>query len=224
MSTEIIKKIVFILLLFYFYTSYNSKKEDLATINKINKEIKDSLYTYKDKNNQLVSEIKVIQANNEKYFLSIESYNKEIQSLQKLVKKYKDRLKKQGSATVIELETKIDTIIANKTISEPFTQKISSKWYETTIQGKKDSLKLTFKTYHKLNLVIGQKRKNLFKSEYYAVANDENPYSNIKSMRVYQVKMPKQKKLGIGMHLGYDIFNNALTFSFGLNFNLLNIR
>lgn len=218
---------------FYNFFLFEERRE---TENNLLKASQDSLFIWKNKHGQQMARIKVLESSNIENLLLLETTNETINELKNLVKENKKLLKERGSATIIKTTTKIDTTVVTIVETDTITgfpiyrSKIENKWYNIKSVASKDSTQHLFKTFSELNIIVGQeKQKGLKKSIPYAIANDKNPYTNIKDMRVYQVSLPKQKRLNFGIYTGYGInLNNKIStgvqFGVGLNYNIISIK
>ena len=229
---RLVERLIFLSLLIYLYNNYTNYSNKLSEIEKINKIENDSLKFYKDKFGQLQAKINVIETQKIETLLKYETTNSNLKKLQLLVKRNQKLLQKKGSASVIQSETVVDTTTTT-TVSYDnsypvYSSHIKNKWYQDSIVATKDSIYRHYKTFSELNLIIGNKRKGLFgRSKLFAVANDKNPYTNIKDMKIYNViDNTKKRKLHLGLYTGYglSIINNRIYTGFqiggGLNYIL----
>ena len=206
---RLIERLILIGIVIFLWNLYSGEKDALKEKENLIEAANAKLETWVDKDGRNMAKIAVLETANTKTLLSLESTNETINDLQTLVKRNGRLLKKQGSASVIKAETKIDTfantIVTVDTNNSPiYTASLTNPWYSIKSVASKDTTKYELSTFSKLNLTIGRERQGLFKkSKPYAMANDENPYTNIKDMRVYQVSLPKTKRLGMSIYGGY---------------------
>lgn len=190
------------------------RKENSKLIESLN----DSISYYKDAEGVLHSKISVIE---DDYFLKLKLKDKEIVELQSLVKKYKN----VKSATIIKTETKIVEKIVNKTILDTIS---NTPIYESSfnlkdyiwgdIVAKKDTTDIKINIKNDFNIVTYKEKGKLVLD-----VNDKNPYSITKSQRSY-INLPKQKRFGLGVNVGYGISKSGLSpyIGLGVNYNLIN--
>jgi len=235
---KLIERIILICIIIFLWNLYSKANNALKEKDNLIEASNAKLETWVDKDGRNMAKIAVLETSNIKALLSLETTNETIIDLQSLVKRNQSMLKKQGSASIIKAETKIDTftntIVTLDTNNFPiYTGFITNSWYSIKSVASKDTTKYELSTFSKLNLTIGLEKQGLFKkSKPYAMANDENPYTNIKDMRVYQVTLPKIKRLGIGVYGGYGLNyipqNNNLNHGFqigvGTVYNFINIK
>ena len=155
------------------------------------------------------------------YFLKLKLKDKEIVELQDLVKKYKN----VKSATIIKTETKIVEKTVNKTVLDTIS---NTPIYESSfnlkdyiwgdIVAKKDTTDIKINIKNDFNIVTYKEKGKLVLD-----VSDKNPYSITKSQRSY-INLPKQKKFGLGVNVGYGISKSGLSpyIGLGVNYNLIN--
>lgn len=168
----------------------------------------DELKVWKDKDGQNLAKIQVLETRNEKTFLAFKSQDSTIQELQSLVKQNRRLFKdSKGAAGIIKTETVIDTttatVVSQDNQNNPiYSSTISDKWFKAETTATKDSTQLKLNTFHNIKLVMGSEYQGLFKKrKSFATASDENPYSNIKDMRIYNVT-EDTKRFSIGPYIG----------------------
>ena len=232
--------VVIIFLLMQQCRSYREvrQQEDLVEA------LADSVFTYINKDNRQVAKIQVIETDNAKLFSKLPTKDKEIQKLQNVVKKYKKQLKKEGSATVLQTETKFDTIyqVLNSDTgiirdTNQISNSITSDWIVTKYgfllkdNGDVDSTFFNLQIQNKYSIVIGRERTGflgLGRGKPFAEVTNYNPYTTNKSLRTYQVSAPKPKRMGIGINVGYGIhastkggISHGVNLSIGFNYNFI---
>lgn len=209
--------LIFIIIIIIFCVkacNNNIRKENSKLIESLN----DSISYYKDVEGVLHSKISVIE---DDYFLKLKLKDKEIVELQSLVKKYKN----VKSATIIKTETKIVEKIVNKTILDTIS---NTPIYESSfnlkgyiwgdIVAKKDTTDIKINIKNDFSIVTYKEKNKLILD-----VSDKNPYSITKSQRSY-INLPKQKKFGLGVNVGYGISKSGLSpyIGLGVNYNLIN--
>lgn len=230
-------------------TNKNTKKDYTNTINALN----DTMIAYKTKDGLQVAKISLIETENTKQFLQIQSKDTEIIKLQEEVKKNKKRIGNSGSVTVISNITEVqssdtthitlkDTVIRNDTVFiypeyssliRKGIRKDSSYWVIANIKANKDSTSIGISLSNSYTVLIGNEKrkgfKNLFKPKVpFVEVTNENPYTSTKTIRAYQVKAPKPKRLGIGFNIGYGLILDSKPIfkpyiGIGIQYNIIEI-
>jgi hypothetical protein len=205
----------------------DTKKDYVSTINAL----QDTMITYRNKDGMQVAKISLIETEKASQFLEINSKDAVIIKLQEEVKKNKNRMGKSGSITVIENTTNLatvdttsyitfkDTIVRNDTVFvypeySSFIKKglkiDSSYWVTANVKANKDSTSFELGIQNSYTVVLGREKSKGFKALFkpkvaFAEVTNENPYTSTKTIRAYQVKTPKPKRFGIGVHVGYGL-------------------
>jgi hypothetical protein len=195
----------------------------------------DTLEVWKNKNGENLAKIQVLETRNEKTFLAFESQDKTIQELQKLVKQNRNLFKNsKGTAGIIKSETEIkatgDTQVSQEASGSPiYSSTIVDKWYKIESKATKDSTSITLNTFHNISLVMGSESQGLFKKKKsYATAKDDNPYSNIKDMRIYNVTEDRKNFVigpfvGLGIGGSQGIIRTGWQVGFGIIYKLFEL-
>lgn len=212
----------------------HNDKEQVALVNAL----QDSLSTFKTKDGLNAGKIAVLETEKISTFTKIKTQDSAIQKLQKIVHDYRNKLDNGGSVTTIGTTTGIDTtttptIIGMDTIQTDITafvyptyfDTIRNKWIDYTSETGLDSLaqpyhKISMKVYNDYQVIIGRSKKQGTFAEVIA----ESPYTDIKAVRTYKVKIPPPKKFGIGVVVAYGIGDNLNTGGFvglGLQYNFI---
>jgi hypothetical protein len=194
----------------------------------------DELETWKNKDGENVAKIQVLETQSRETFLAFKSQDSTIQELQQLVKDNKRLFKNaQGSASIVKSETNIDveavTQVTQDSItgSPVYTSDTKTKWYEINTVASEDTTKIKLKTVHSLSLVMGSESQGLSKKrKTYAIAKDDNPYSDIKDMRIYNVTENKKSFVvgpyaGLGVSGSGGVVRTGWQIGFGVTYKLL---
>lgn len=195
------------LLAFSSIQECSDKQKSDKKANELVSALNDTVKYYINQQGQQVARIQQIQMESAKAFTDLNlQNNQELVKLQKVVESYKKELKKGGSVTVIEGETKFDTVYVDKKHDgkivgrDTFMNTIDNKWITLTYGWKKDSTIAQLKTRDEYDIVIGYDKKKPF-----ADVTSHSPYSSVRTVRSFQVEVPKQKKNHIGIGIMYGI-------------------
>jgi hypothetical protein len=211
-------------------------KSDKSDV-KLVQALADSLVFYKRADSTGKASIAVIQMDRAKDFIELQIKDREIQELQKTVKEYKGKLKAGSSVTnalietVAELRNRPTTIFkaGDTTIIDSiayvyptYTSSIENEWITLKDTISRDTAIHYLKVKNKFSVIVGYDKKKPFVD-----LITQNPYTETKSLRTYQVSLPKQKRWGIGLSAGVTAtFNNlqvrpAPYVGVGINYNLI---
>lgn len=144
--------------------------------------------------------------------------------LQAVVKDYGGKLKAGNSATTALIETLAiergktkgveyrDKIVYEDKVvyTDPeYTDTLDNGWISYTQRMNKDSSFLDLKVRNSFSAIVGTEKGSLFKrGRPFVDLNLDNPYSEVKELRTYQVAMPPKKKIGIGLNVGFGFSGN----------------
>jgi len=197
--------IAFFIMLRMYFGEKDSRIEQETLIEAANSE----LQVWKNKDGENVAKIQVLETEKKETFLAFKSQDSTIQELQQLVKENRSYFRDhKGAAGIIRSETTIDTSgvtrVAKDSLKNPiYSSNIKSKWFDIKTIASIDTTKVQLKTFHSMSLVMGSESQGLFKRpKSFAVAKDANPNSNIKEMRIYNVK-DDYKRFVVGPYVGY---------------------
>lgn len=177
------------------YTYYKLKENT-----ELNSALNDTIKIWKDKDGLNHAKISVLQTKSSQDFIDLQSKDKTIQELQAIVKENKKRLGKKGSVTIIKGDTKYDTVyktkdsirivLGDKTISDS----IHNDWITSTFGFTSDSTFFTLQVRNDYSIIIGEDPQGLFKKKKpFAEVVSHNPYSEIDTLRTYQVEDNRPK-------------------------------
>ena len=89
--------------------------------------------------------------------------------------------------------------------SNIFKSSIKDKWFTANTVATKDFTRIKLNTFHSLSLVMGSEKQGFLKKrKTFATAKDDNPYSNIQDMRIYNVTEQK-KHFVVGPYGGMGV-------------------
>lgn len=219
----ILPYIIAAILAFLLFRSceHNKGLQDLQT------SLNDTLAQSRNKYNQQVTSISVLQTEREKDFLKLRTLDSTVSKLKKAVNNYKGKLQ---SATVASTETtdtgktvtivKHDTVyIDGKTELKPvYSTSWKERWSEGTIEAHFDTITRNIKTKNEFTFTHGTKR-NLFKKDVLKVEmTNLNPNTVTTELRSYQVTMSKKRfSIGLGCTYGYSLTTYKPDAVVGLN-------
>lgn len=201
-------------LIIFFIRRGNSYKENYEEQVSLYNSITDSLKTYRNKDSLNVSRIFVMQMDKAKDFLEIQNLKDGNLKLQNFINSQGKQIKDLKTALYIANQiTYIDTIrdyypIGGDTIvfSESILlDSINNSWINARYGFQYGKSYFTMKSRDEFTIAIKDSKQG-----YYAEITNLNPYSTTKDIRVFNVAVPKQKKWGIGIDLGFGI-------NYGLN-------
>lgn len=180
-------------------------------------QLNDSLRSYRDKEGKMISRISTIEVDNMSFFKQLEVKDKTIRELQKLVKKG------TLAASIIKTETKVDTVFRTTNIKDTVNVTYETDfdiqgWIWGTVAMNRYTTSLRVFTRDQYDIRLSKEKDGT----YIDVIN-HNPFSTTQEVRsVY--KLPKQKKFGIGVSLGYGMTSYGLSpyIGLGINYNLIN--
>lgn len=228
--------IIVALIFFSLSTCEAGRKIEQST--GINTALKDSMKTWKDKEGNYVAHISLLEGYNSKDFIALASANKKIQELQELVSKYQNQIKKGGSVTIINTDSKIKVTVPSKvtetstkigdTIYASYESNFNLKnWVLGNIKASKDSTTIGLQFKEQLDVAIGIEKTGflgLGKSKPFAEVTLHNPYNEVTSFKAYSTKPLPAKKFGIGPTISYGLGSEGTVGVFigvGINWNII---
>jgi hypothetical protein len=213
----------------------NCKKEVVDTTNLVTA-LQDSVKYYKDKDSVNKAIIQIISTESVSNFTGLQVKDREIVKLQEEVKKYQDKLKagssvttglvetiiKQKTPTVI-VESKVDSTdtIGVAQITPIYISQDSTQWIQYKIVAAVDTTTFDLKVNNEFTAAVFYDSKL---KKPYAEVTLLNPYSKVKSLRTYQVAIPKEKikRWGIGISGGGTYIGKWRPYiGAGLNYNFI---
>ena len=224
--------IALLLILTLFLISQNFKNKNII---KEQQEVYlstvDTLKVFKNKNNEQIATIRTIQTELKK-FLSLKTNDQEIVKLQNEVKEYKKQLKDKGSATVVSVITKIDTVVVTNIVRDTikkdtitfFESKFKNKWIDYYVKSSLDSTNINIKIHNDYAVIIGEEGGLFKKKVPIAIVENKNPYSETQQLRTYEVKIKKPSRFGIGPIVGYgtgDDFKFKAFIGIGFTYSII---
>ena len=191
----------------------NEKRSDYKEQVELYNSITDTVKFYKNKDSLNVAKIQVMQTDKEFDFLKIKNLTGTNLELQNLIRNKDKEIKDLNTALIHKDETVYidtlrmyypiggDTIIFSQSV---LLDTINTKWINAKYGFNRGFSYLNLKVYNEYQITIGYEGGNLFKKGTpYGIVTNMNPYTSTKDMRVYQVSVPKQKRMGISFQTGF---------------------
>lgn len=237
----IVSGVIIILLgiIFALFLRLQKEKADFRDQRDLYEAITDTVKFYKNKDSLNVAKIQVMQTDKESDFLKIKNLTGTNLELQNLIKNKDKKIKDLNTALIHKDETVYidtlrmyypiggDTIIFSQSV---LLDTINNKWINAKYGFNRGLSYLDLKVYNEYQITIGYEGGNLFrKGTPYGIVTNMNPFTSTKDMRVYQVSVPKQKRMGISFQTGfggvYDMKNSNISYGpyigLGLNYNII---
>jgi len=205
-----------IAILFLMVTCYGERKVNFTKQEwKLYKTLlEDSLVKFKDKNGTLSSKVRVLEVLNANQLLEISSDKQTVMRLQDELKIYKD---KATNSVAFTGQTKFDTIIKTEikyvydtlfqdgdTILIPIEKYAvhhNDRWIGVNFDSDSSNTKVSIKVENEYSVSLVKNKK-----KYEAIVKNYNPYSSISEISAVSLQgLPRNKKFGIGLQIGYGI-------------------
>lgn len=224
--------------LFLFIMVSQRSCEKVQQMEDINERLNDEVEFYIDENGKQNATIQVIQSENKKYFIGLNSKDSTIKWLQSVVKEYKGKI---GSAIVFSNETNSSgtnetTIIKYDKVTKDsiiyiyptYFSSWSNKWEIGEIEASKDSIKRSIKIKNEYEITLGKVSNGLFKKKVYNVnLKNLNPNTFTTELRSFEVK-EKPKRINLSLQAGYGLslttFKPTPYIGFGIDFVIIGIK
>ena len=222
------------------FVSLNRQKSKFVDQEELYNAVTGSIKTWKDKDSLNNAKIQIMQTEKAGDFLKLQNLEGVNLELQNLIKSQDKKIEDLTAALVIESNTIYtdtlrmfypiggDTIVFSKSV---LLDSISNEWIDAMFGFNRGFSYLDVNIKNKYEIVMGFEGGNLFKRGIpYATITNLNPYTSTKEMRVYQVRVPKQKRFGLGFQAGfggiYDIQHKSIGYGpyigIGINYNVIN--
>jgi len=191
-----------------------SQAKDYKEMKGLYEAAQDTLVRAKDNLGREFVKISILTAESEKALLQMKSKDSTITWLQATVEDYKGKL---ASATVVSNSTtssgSTGTIVTHDTIWIDDTAYLipvyetqwADRWEEGTIRATEDSIYRHIRVKNEFEITMGAESNGWFKKRQATVTvKNLNPNTITEELRSFQVDH-HQKKLGIGIQVGYGI-------------------
>lgn len=173
--------------------------------------LQDTVVHYKDENGLQAAKIGVLHSSNAAMIADIGIEKETVKLLKQEVLHYKNKV---VTSTVFQTVTQFDTTFTTDTmyykeidtvlhVKESFPTygvKFNDSWIniEGTVDKETTTLTIGMNNEYAVS-VVKKKRK------YEAIVKNSNPYCYTKDIAAYKLDMPKPKKFGIGVSVGYGL-------------------
>jgi|688.fasta_scaffold06053_8 hypothetical protein len=225
-------KNVLIVVLIFIIAFINRCKQDtsLKTIQELklqNQLLTDTVVHFKDANGKQSSKIRVLEVTNMNQIKNLDSQKNLVTLLQSEVALYKKKLQSSvGITTITEFDTIFKTdsfhLVTNSkdTISiQSFHFKHSDSWIKINIKGDSLNTQFSVKVDNQYSVSIVKAKKG-----FDAIVKNSNPYSTTTEILATKLSLPKPKKFGIGLVVGYGItfpLKPSPFIGVGLSYNII---
>lgn len=200
----------------------------------INNTLTEELQTSRNNEGEHVAKMAAFQTRRAQDFVNFATRDSLTLALQKEVKDMKKYLKKQGSVTNITNITHVTAAAETEIIptDDKNFPNYKSKfnldgWVYGETLATKDLTKLSLTVKNEYSVVVGSEKTGflgLGKRNPFVQVTNKNPYTETKTLKSYQVKMPPPKRFGLGVFVGYGIGANLQVgpvIAVGGSFNLI---
>jgi uncharacterized protein YcfL len=195
--------------------------------------LEDSLVQFKDKNGTLSSKVKVLEVVHANQILELNSNKQTVIRLQDELNLYKG---KATNSTAFISQTKFDTIIKTQikyvydtlfqdgdTILIPLQKYAvhhNDRWIGVNFDSDSSNTKVSIQVENEYSVTLVKNKK-----KYEAIVKNYNPYSSISEISAVSLQgLPRTKRFGLGVHLGYGInssFRVAPYIGVGISYNVI---
>jgi flagellar biosynthesis/type III secretory pathway chaperone len=198
--------VVLTIIICLLLNSYKNKVNENDAIKNMYHAANSEVTKIVNSNGELETKIEIITTKNVKLLADLESNDKTIIKLKKEVDYYKKKLYDNSSVSIISSQTNIsnneptiiyvpDTNIIDLSNFTPimptYITNISKygEWITGKIVANQDSIAYNINIKNELSVVLGEEKQGFLKPRIpVAIVKDENPYTDIKDMKVYKVE------------------------------------
>jgi len=230
--------IAYLFLTGYFLFKLNDAEKRADDLTQLNSVLNDTLVVKKNSMGLLVAKIGVLESYKVKTFTQLKTQDSVVKKLQLLVVEYQNKIKGQGSVTIIgtlaNVNTTVPTIIDSattvvNTIEYPiYNSSFNLKgWVWGDVKASKDSTQINFKFKEEIDAVVGRDKTGflgLGKGKPFVEVTLHNPYNTVKYLRTYTPKIPPVKKFSIGPSAAYGVdqnLNKSFFIGVGVNYSII---
>lgn len=176
--------------------------------------MEDTLVQYRDKNGVLSSKVKVLEVLNKNQILELNTNKQTLIRLQDELKVQQGRV---TNSVGFSGQTKFDTIIKTEikyvydtlyqdgdTILIPLKKYAvhhNDRWIGVNFDSDSSNTTISIQVENEYTVSLVKKKK-----KYEAIVKNYNPYSSVSEISAVSLQgLPRPKKFGLGVHLGYGI-------------------
>lgn len=209
------------LVMYFWKGSIDSHRE----LQGLNEALTDSLQISRNEKGELVAKISTFETQHTQDFLRFKTTDSLTLELQKEVRSMKKYLKKYGSVTKFSTSTEVDTTVPTEvqqiTGEYPtYNSKFNlDNWVFGNISASKDSTAISLRVENDYSVVVGREPTGflgLGRGKPFSQITNKNPYSTTRTLKSYNVSLPRPKRFGLGPYVGLDILGRP---SGGLSIN-----
>lgn len=195
--------------------------------------IEDTLVQYRDKNGTLSSKVRVLEVLNANQLLELNTNKQTLIRLQDELKVQQGRV---TNSVGFSGQTKFDTIIKTEikyvydtifqdgdTILVPLKKYAvhhNDRWINVNFDSDSSNTTVSIQVENEYTVSLVKKKK-----KYEAIVKNYNPYSSVSEISAVSLQgLPRPKKFGLGVHLGYGInssFRVQPYIGIGLSYNVI---
>jgi hypothetical protein len=209
--------IIALLLLWLLWGKYKSEKSNLSGLNSIITTQNDTITYTKQKNGEISAEKQAAEATSASLTMYLATKTKESEQLKNELISAKIKPSNTSSVTSITTSTGSQTPIIIKvhdTITKGIKQlafNSNTKYY--SVNGTCDTASVHFNEIEfpdSLNIVVGYKRKGIFKAEFDIIATNSNPYSKITGLNNITIQPDKSILSNFWFHFGLGVITGII--------------
>lgn len=195
--------------------------------------MEDTLIQYRDKNGTLSSKVRVLEVLNANQLLELNTNKQTLIRLQDELKVQQGRV---TNSVGFSGQTKFDTIIKTEikyvydtlyqdgdTILVPLKKYAvhhNDRWINVNFDSDSSNTTVSIQVENEYTVSLVKKKK-----KYEAIVKNYNPYSSVSEISAVSLQgLPRPKKFGLGVHLGYGInssFRVQPYIGIGLSYNVI---
>lgn len=183
--------------------------------------ISDTLIKKRNPDSSQVATIGLLQADKAELLLAIQTKDETIKQLQAVVKANEGKIKNGGSVSIFTTSTNYSATVS--TTIQPnvagavgdschptYSAADSTEWVEWSTLANEDSTSLHLKVKNAYSVLIGSERIGLFKRKPIVEVTSLNPYTDIRSLRAFEVKDTRKERFSFGIQMGYGVTLHGL--------------
>ena len=214
-KVNLFQAIIFCMIAAFAWQYLSNKAGDQRHTEQLINALQDTVKVHQDRYGDRVSQISQIKTDKPQVFLNIKSNDAEIKKLQAEVQKYKSQIKENGSVTIFNSSTHVDTTLAVKVQPDGSMQGASGdKWYSIQAHISPSGGRAVLDVHNEYVVaVVEEGGQGVVK-----IVN-KNPYSREGEIRTFATLPKERKRWGVGPYIGYDSQKN-ISAGLALQWNL----